>query len=260
MRLLIFSALVALTTFSALNWRSQAQSQQKLDALVAALAERPAAHSEPAAPPISVAPPVPVQAAIPRQLNAKLPTYVIEVPDVLLIQVVKKDVKTGTFNRLPEQPISGQFHVRLDGSVDLGFWGQAEVSGLTLDQASTAIRDRVLKSRQAELTAENLVVHVEVHAANSKKYYVITDVSGTGEAVFPFPCTGSATVLDALANVRGLSDVASKKIWVARRTQEPGQPWQTLSVDWAAITQRGTTETNYQLLPGDRLYVSRKAQ
>ena len=29
-----------------------------------------------------------------------------------------------------------------------------------------------------------------------------------------------------------------------------------LPVDWAAVTKRGRTETNYQLFPGDRLYVS----
>ncbi|MGI9427961.1 MAG: hypothetical protein ACR2NM_04845, partial [Bythopirellula sp.] len=31
---------------------------------------------------------------------------------------------------------------------------------------------------------------------------------------------------------------------------------QILPVDWVAITQRGDIHTNYQILPGDRLYVS----
>ena len=46
---------------------------------------------------------------------------------------------------------------------------------------------------------------------------------------------------------------------MSRRTANPGQPWQTLSVDWQAITQRGETATNYQILPGDRVYVKRTA-
>jgi polysaccharide export outer membrane protein len=29
-----------------------------------------------------------------------------------------------------------------------------------------------------------------------------------------------------------------------------------LPVDWLAVTQRGDVTTNYQILPGDRLYVS----
>jgi polysaccharide export outer membrane protein len=71
--------------------------------------------------------------------------------------------------------------------------------------------------------------------------------------------TGSETVLDALANVNGLPAVASRRnIWVARRTPHPDQPWQVLPVDWVGITQHGITATNYQLLPGDRIYV--KAQ
>ncbi len=31
---------------------------------------------------------------------------------------------------------------------------------------------------------------------------------------------------------------------------------QILPVDWAAITRNGSTATNYQLLPGDRVYVA----
>jgi polysaccharide biosynthesis/export protein len=53
--------------------------------------------------------------------------------------------------------------------------------------------------------------------------------------------------------------VASKRnIWVARRTPHGGQPWQILPVDWIGITQHGITATNYQVFPGDRIYV--KAQ
>jgi polysaccharide export outer membrane protein len=102
-------------------------------------------------------------------------------------------------------------------------------------------------------------VIVDVVAYNSKRYYVIFDGGGYGETVYPFPITGSETVLDALSNVYGLNDVASKRnIWVARRTPHPGQPWQILPVDWIGITQHGITLTNYQILPGDRIYV--KAQ
>jgi hypothetical protein len=34
-----------------------------------------------------------------------------------------------------------------------------------------------------------------------------------------------------------------------------GLPEQILPVDWNGITRAGNTRTNYQLLPGDRLYV-----
>ena len=37
-----------------------------------------------------------------------------------------------------------------------------------------------------------------------------------------------------------------------------GGPDQVLPVDWEAITRQGDTKTNYQLQPGDRLYVEPK--
>jgi polysaccharide export outer membrane protein len=246
MRWLIFSALLALTALAALNWRAQLQTQQKLDALSAKLAEQPAPGSlvpvlEPKAPP--------------KEAPAK-PAYVIEAPDVLLIEAVVKDPKTGATSRLPEPPLSGPFLVRPDGTVGLGFWGSVKAAGLTLDEAKTAVRDALIQARPALLNTANLVVTVEIQASNSKRYYVIADQGGYGEQVFPFPLTGNKTVLDAITDVFGLSEIAGKgEVSLSRPAPKPGQPRQTLPVDWKAITQDGVTTTNYQLQPGDRLYV-----
>src|SRR4029077_6659871 len=106
---------------------------------------------------------------------------------------------------------------------------------------------------------ENMIVLLDVTQYMSKRYYVILDGGGNGEQITPFPITGSETVLDALANVNGLHAVASKRnIWVARRCPMPGLPEQILPVDYVGITQHGVTATNYQVMPGDRIYV--KAQ
>jgi polysaccharide export outer membrane protein len=225
---------------------------------------------------------VPPEGAVPRELNkVTLPPYVIEAPDTLIIQVVQraqvpqrdangeplkdKDGKTLTqegTKALPVQDISGQFLVRIDGTVGLGFWGSVTVAGLTLDQAADAVRQHLLRSealQRSGVRAESLIVIVDVLAYNSKRYYVITDGGGYGEQVYPFPLYGSETVIDAIANINGLPAVASKRnIWVARRCPNPNQPWQILPVDWVGITQHGLTETNYQIMPGDRIYV--KAQ
>ncbi len=231
------------------------------------------------APPIAVPP----AGTVPVELKKiTLPPYVIEAPDNLLIQVFRRarvpadeadgkvDPKADDKDKplvdaarpLPIQDISGSFQVRLDGSVGLGFWGSVTVSGLTLDQAAEAIRQHLLASdvlRREGIAPENLFVIVDVLAYNSKRYYVILDGGGYGEQVYPFPVYGSETVIDAIANVNGLQAVASKRnIWVARRTPHGGQPWQILPVDWIGITQHGITETNYQVMPGDRIYV--KAQ
>ena len=57
---------------------------------------------------------------------------------------------------------------------------------------------------------------VDIYAYNSKFYYVITDGAGLGDAVVKFPITGNDTVLDALAEVNGMQEVSSKRIWIAR--------------------------------------------
>jgi polysaccharide export outer membrane protein len=222
--------------------------------------------------PIAVPPP----GAVPRELELiTLPPYVIGAPDQLLIEVVQrseiddpnapnpdKPRKIKVTDRLPIQPISGPFQVRPDGTVGLGYWGSVPVAGLTLEHASEAVRKVVIQNqalKEFETKPESIIVIMDVLAYNSKRYYVIFDGAGFGESVIPFPITGSDTVLDAISNVNGLTDAASKRnIWVARRTPHPGQPWQILPVDWVGISQHGITTTNYQIMPGDRIYV--KAQ
>src|SRR5205085_5604251 len=87
-------------------------------------------------------------------------------------------------------------------------------------------------------------------------YYVIFDGGGYGQQVLKFPVTGNETVLDAIYNAGGLPAVASRRrIWVARPTPAYQECVQILPVDWLAITQSGSTRTNYQLFPGDRVYV-----
>jgi len=151
------------------------------------------------------------------------------------------------------QQISGPHLVRQDGKVSLGTYGAVPVAGLTLEQAKVAIE---LHLSQYLLRPE---VAVDVAGFNSKVYYVITDGAGFGEGVYRQPITGNETVLDAVGSINGLPSVASKKrIWVARPT--PGRPGcdQVLPVDWIAITKCGKTETNYQVFPGDRIYVEAK--
>jgi polysaccharide export outer membrane protein len=63
-------------------------------------------------------------------------------------------------------------------------------------------------------------------------------------------------VLDAIANVNGLSPVSSTHhIWVARPAPSSSGPYQVLPVDWYSVSTLGDPTTNYQILPGDRIYV-----
>ena len=229
----------------------------------------------PDTPPIGVPPP----GSVPTELAMQnLPEYVIEPPDTLLINAVirvpaneasKKDEAgnplppaTGdTVRSLPIQPVYGDYPIRPDGTVFLGIYGSIPVSGYTLKQAAAAIRTALAKQlfEGEGVKEDRLLVVVDVTGYNSKSYYVITDGGGAGERIYRFPITGKETVLDGLANINGLPSEASKRnIWVARRTPNCNEPQQILPVDYVGATQHGITVTNYQIFPGDRIYV--KAQ
>jgi protein involved in polysaccharide export with SLBB domain len=148
-----------------------------------------------------------------------------------------------------KQLISGEHMIRPDGTISLGIYGSVYVNGMTLDEVKLAVEEHLARSiHQPE-------VLVDVLAYNSKVVYVITDGGGSGEAVARLPFTGNETVLDAMAQIDGLSEVSSKNIWVARPGPPGCQVAQTMPVDWRAITQDAVITTNYQLLPGDRIYI-----
>jgi polysaccharide export outer membrane protein len=180
----------------------------------------------------------------PRELAmASLPPYVLDPPDVLLVESTQG---------LRDQPIRGQHLIRPDGTISLGIYGSVHVAGMTIEHARAAVAV-VLAQRIKDFDPRNLFV--DVLSYNSKVYYVITDGGGYGEQVYRVPVTGSETVLDAISQINGLPPVASKRrIWIARRTPGDNGP-QVYPVNWRAITQEGISTTNYQVLPGDRIYV-----
>ncbi len=194
-----------------------------------------------------IVPPPP--GVIPSELQKiSLPPYVIEAPDVLLIDVYADSLDvTKPPVALWPQPITGQHLVNLDGTVRLGIWGSVSVSGMSLDQATKAVQQHVFSRMQNDQrfsgkfkvdTPEKLFVVVDVLAYNSKTYYIIMDGAGFGEQIYSFAILGGETVLDALARVNGLPDIASKRnIWIARRCPIPGVPEQILPVDYVGITQ-----------------------
>jgi polysaccharide biosynthesis/export protein len=190
--------------------------------------------------------------------KVSMPEYVVEPPDLLLVEVLEA---------LPGRPITGERLVRPDGKITLGFYGEVYVAGLT----TTEIKEKIVLHLRKFLPDEVLGlttfdpktdeprpveprdtdrVFVDVTAYNSKVYYVQGDVAQPGR----LPITGNETVLDAIARINGLTSVSSKKIWIAR--PQPNGPPVILKFHWHDVTAKGLAETNYQILPGDRLYVA----
>ena len=260
----------------------------------------------------------------PRELNkAILPEYVIEPPDILIIEMLSATprapyrlrsldvVALSVDGTLPEEPIEGLYRVERGGVVILGgSYGTVKISNLTAAEAEIAIQEHLKKRLRAPvvsltlaetsgvqaITGEHLVaqdgrvnlgnygsvsvigqtiaqakrtieahlsqyfeapeVAVDVFAYNSKVYYIITQGAGLGDGVYRFPVTGNDTVLDALANINGFDQTSSCKMWVARPGPDNISHQDIMVVDWKGITKYGDVTTNYQLMPGDRVYVA----
>jgi len=62
-------------------------------------------------------------------------------------------------------------------------------------------------------------------------------------------------VLDAIAHLGGISQLSSHRIFIARPAPNGVGCEQILPVNWDEIARGGSTATNYQLMPRDRLYI-----
>jgi len=148
------------------------------------------------------------------------------------------------------QQITGEHLLGPDGRVNLSTYGSVYVAGMTLEEARRAIEAHLANY------LEDPEVAVDVFAYNSKTYYVITQGGGQGDDVTEFPITGNETVLDAIAQLGGLSIVSSSRIFIARPAPNGVGCEQILPVNWDEISRGASTATNYQLMPRDRLYIA----
>jgi polysaccharide export outer membrane protein len=149
-----------------------------------------------------------------------------------------------------QEQITGQHLVAPDGKVNLGTYGRVRVVGLTIEEAKAAVEMHLSQYLQ------NPKISLDVLGYNSKVYYVVTQGAGLGDQVIILPAKGNETVLDAIGQIQGLQSNSSSRMWIARPGGNEVGGDQILPVDWLAVTQRGDITTNYQILPGDRLYVA----
>jgi protein involved in polysaccharide export with SLBB domain len=179
----------------------------------------------------------------PRKKSSKVPEYVIEPPDVLL-------VKYGDPKGTEPVKISGSCLVRPDGTIGLGVLGPIQVSDLTIEQARRAVA-RHLKERLDSFDDSKLLV--EIQSANSKVFYLVVK-EADNEQIVRFPMKRGQTVLDAIASIpQLLLGLGKKRISLHRKTEGKGKV--ILPVNWRAITQDGYPATNYSLRAGDQVHI-----
>lgn len=218
---------------------------------------------------------------VPKELEKQpLDVYIVEIGDTLLIEPVKFDASI----RLPGDQV-----VKPDGFISLGESGQILAVNKTLEQiqieAQALINSRLKQDLEVELEIERrqrvaeaeegpvsaeakresrvalerrynqsvLQNKVSVRLINwdSKKVYVLGEVNSPGSFTF----TGHQTVLDAIIEAGGMTSKANHHQVIVARPSSCGSCRTVMQVCYDQIVQLGDASTNYQLQPGDRVFV-----
>ncbi|MBX3413050.1 MAG: polysaccharide biosynthesis/export family protein [Pirellulales bacterium] len=174
--------------------------------------------------------------------RTSLPDYTIRPPDVIRVAITSS---------ASHATVSGEYLVTPDGSVNLGFLGSVPVAGKTISEAQAAIQS----AAKARLTEPQ--VNVDVYGYNSSVYYIVEQEPGRGDFVTRLPITGNETVLDAVAQIGGIQTPERTRVWISRPSANGVGAAQVLPLDWKQVSQGTTTTTNYQILPGDRVFIAR---
>jgi polysaccharide export outer membrane protein len=176
--------------------------------------------------------------ALPREL-AKVPLaeYIVEPGDALLIQPVEFDSPV----RLPaDQPVLP------DGVIELGEYGRPVVAGKTVPAIEAEVR-QLVKAKEKK----DVALTVRLVGRQSKVYYVFGEVNSPGS----FPLSGRETVLDGICAAGNLTRSAAPQKAILVRPSHPDGCREVLPLCLKQIVQLGDTSTNYQLRPGDRIYI-----
>jgi polysaccharide export outer membrane protein len=185
----------------------------------------------------------PNPAPVPRELAKELHgAFVVESGDTLLVQPADLDAPL----RLPPDQT-----IFPDGTIDLGVYGRPVVAGKTQEAIAAEVQQLI---NAKEKTKEPVRVTVRILGRNSKVYYVLGEVNAPNA----FPINGRETVLDAIITAGGLTKKASEQNIVLSRPTPPDGCRMVYPVCYTNIVQLGDTSTNYQLHPGDRIYVPGK--
>jgi protein involved in polysaccharide export with SLBB domain len=129
----------------------------------------------------------------------------------------------------------------------LGAYGLYVAAGKTVETIEREIRALVAE----KIKKDPGFVSARIVTRASKVYYVLGEVNAPGV----FPVTGRETVLDGLIAAGGLNDRASRRNIILVRPTHPDSCRIVLPVCYRQIVQLGDTTTNYQLAPGDRIFV-----
>jgi polysaccharide export outer membrane protein len=122
---------------------------------------------------------------------------------------------------------------------------ELSLSSIEDEEARTALERRIAEAIRTNEISVRLV------SWDSKKIYVLGEVSSPGS----FDYDGTHTVLDALLEAGGLSSSANAHQIIVARPTTCNSCRIVMTVCYDQIVQLGDTTSNFQLQPGDRVFV-----
>jgi len=142
-------------------------------------------------------------------------------------------------NVLHQPDVSSNLEVRPDGFVSVRFAGEVRAAGLTAQQLSDAVAEKLT------VYFNHPEVNIQVLRINSKKYYISGGVKKAGA----YPLTSPKTVYEALIEAGGLADFGKPtKIYVLR-----GQ--QRIPFNYKDVSKGKNLQQNILLQNGDVVVV-----
>ncbi len=196
---------------------------------------------------------------VPTELaKVTLQPHRTEAGDVLVIE-------PNDFNS-PVQ-IPSDHTVQQDGTIDLGGYGRMQVAGMSVEAIQAGVQEIVARTEAQKMASRiglashsnldptdekpDLGIAVRLISTESGSVYVMGEVNAPGF----YPITGSETALDAIITAGGLSDRANEHKIILTRPRIADEPRLILPICYQRILQLGDVSTNYQLQPGDRIYI-----
>ena len=194
---------------------------------------------------------VPLPAAVPREFaKTLLPSYRFAPGDTVLVEAARFDAPL----RFPADQT-----VQPDGTIDLGRFGRPAVAGMSVEEVEELVARRVdivlADDPNFDLDEVDdpglLEINVRLIDPAGSVYYVLGAVAAPGV----YPLAGRETVLDAILTAGGLADNAKRCDIILSRPSVPHDCRTVLPVCYDNLVQTGDSATNYQVLPGDRIFV-----
>src|SRR5260370_34635849 len=185
----------------------------------------------------AVAPQAPPSAVVPQgQSSAALDNYILSPNDIVLVKV------------FDEPDLDSQHRISQDGTINFPLVGVIQISGRTVAQAASTIRDRLLKGY-----LRNPQVRVNVIQYASRRITVLGQVQKPGSYVLP--SEERVDLLQAIAMAGGVTRIAGEGRGRVRRNINRGE--NIIKVNVHAQTKNTSSEL-FQGQPDNKITVGEK--